>query len=224
MTDDQFRLPDLEAFPKNFTWGAATSAYQIEGAPFAHGKGSSIWDTFAHTPGAIIDGTTGDVATDSYHRGAQDIALMRDLGLDAYRFSISWPRIHPDGNGAVNQAGLDHYRALVDQLLDAGIAPWITLYHWDLPQALQDEGGWAARETTERFADYAAFMAAELGDAVAQWITHNEPWVVAFLGHAEGTKAPGIRDWPTALRVSHHLLLSHGLAVDALRAHGATQV
>jgi beta-glucosidase len=204
------------SFPPGFRFGAATAAYQIEGAAHEDGRGDSIWDTFCRLPGVIHNGDTGDVACDHYHRWREDLDLMAALGLDTYRFSISWPRVQPDGAGALNPAGVRFYRRLVEGLLERGIEPAATLYHWDLPQALQDAGGWANRDTAERFAEYAQHMARELGDLVTTWITHNEPWVVAFPGHAQGRFAPGVRDWPTALAVSHHLLLSHGLAVQAL--------
>ncbi len=204
-------------FPDGFVWGAATAAYQIEGAVTADGRGHSIWDTFSHTPGTIADGTTGDVAADHYHRVAEDVALMADLGLHAYRFSIAWPRIVPGGAGSVNRAGLDFYSRLVDHLLDRSIAPIATLYHWDLPQALQDLGGWANRDTAERFAEYAAVVAGALGDRVPTFTTLNEPWCSAFLGHATGVHAPGIADNATALMTAHHLLLAHGRGVAALR-------
>jgi beta-glucosidase len=168
----------------------------------------------------VANGDTGDVACDHYHRWREDLDLMRSLNVESYRFSIAWPRVQPDGRGPLNPKGVTFYRRLVEGLLERGIEPVATLYHWDLPQDRQDAGGWLARDTCERFAEYAQLMAAQLGDVVSRWITHNEPWVVAFLGHAEGAKAPGIRDWPTALRVAHHVLVSHGLAVDALRAHG----
>jgi beta-glucosidase len=200
------------------TFGAATAAYQIEGAAHADGRGESIWDRFAHTPGRIARGHTGDVACDHYNRWRTDLDLMAALGLEAYRFSIAWPRVLPEGGGGVNQAGVRFYRELAEGLRERGIEPIATLYHWDLPQALQDRGGWASRDTAERFAEYASLVAAELGDVVSEWITINEPWVIAFQGHAHGTKAPGIRDWPTALRVSHHALLAHGLGTQALRA------
>jgi beta-glucosidase len=206
------------AFPAGFRFGVAMAAYQIEGAAGEDGRGASIWDTFCRRPGAVAGGDTGDVACDHYHRWREDLDLMRALGVQSYRFSISWPRVQPDGRGALNRRGVAFYRALVEGMRERGIEPVATLYHWDLPQARQDAGGWAARDTASRFAEYAALMADELGDVVGGWITHNEPWVVAFLGHAEGVKAPGVRDWPTALRVAHHLLLSHGLALDALRA------
>jgi beta-glucosidase len=210
--------PDVGAFPPTLRLGAATASYQIEGAAHVDGRGESIWDTFCRVPGAVANGDSGEVACDHYHRWEADLDLMAELGLECYRFSIAWPRVQPDGRGRVNEAGLTFYRRLAEGLLERGIEPIATLYHWDLPQTLQDAGGWGNRDTAERFAEYAAIVARELGDAVSQWITHNEPWVVAFLGHAYGTKAPGVRDWPTALRASHHLLLSHGLALQSLRA------
>ncbi len=194
-------------------FGAATAAYQIEGAAREDGRGQSIWDVFSHRAG----GDTGDVACDHYHRWASDLDLMVALGLESYRFSIAWPRVQPDGRGALNPRGVAWYRRMIEGCLERGLEPVATLYHWDLPQARQEAGGWAVRDTALRFAEYAALMADSLGDLVGAWITHNEPWVVAILGHAVGHKAPGIRDWPTALTVAHHLLLSHGLAVDALR-------
>jgi beta-glucosidase len=208
---------DAAAFPPSMRLGAATASFQIEGAVHADGRGESIWDRFCATPGAVANGDTGDPACDHYRRWESDLDLMAELGLESYRFSIAWPRVQPSGRGAANAAGLDFYRRLVEGLLERGIEPIATLYHWDLPQALQDAGGWGERDTAQRFAEYAAIVADGLGDAVSQWITHNEPWVVAFLGHAYGTKAPGIRHWPTALSASHHLLLSHGLALRALR-------
>ena len=211
-------------FPSDFIWGAATSAYQIEGAWAEDGKGESIWDRFAHTAGKISDGSTGDVACDHYHRWQQDLDLMYDLGLQAYRFSISWPRVLPAGRGAVNQAGLDFYDRLVDGLLERGITPFVTLYHWDLPQALQDEGGWPARSTAEAFTAYADVVSSRLGDRVKHWITHNEPWVAAFLGYAMGVHAPGIQDFQQALATAHHLLLSHGWAIPVIRAHSKDAV
>ena len=204
-------------FPDDFIWGAATSAYQIEGAWDEDGKGESIWDRFSHTTGTIEDGSTGDVACDHYHRWPEDIALMKELGLRAYRFSVSWPRILPAGRGKVNQAGLDFYSRLVDGLLEAGIEPFLTLYHWDLPQSLQDEGGWAVRSTAEAFAEYADVLSRHLGDRVKHWITHNELFSIAFWGYQMGEHAPGLTDFPTSLRVIHHLLLSHGWAVPVLR-------
>ena len=204
-------------FPDNFIWGAATASYQIEGAWNKHGKGESTWDRFTHTPGHIKNNDTGDVADDHYNRWKKDIGLMKKIGLKAYRFSISWPRILPAGRGKVNQKGLDFYSKLVDGLLDAGITPFITLNHWDIPQALEDEGGWAARSTAEAFVDYANVVSRALGDRVKNWITHNEPAVVAWLGYETGVHAPGIKDYPTAVRVSHHLLLSHGWAVPVIK-------
>jgi beta-glucosidase len=203
------------AFPVGFRFGVAMAAYQIEGAVNEDGRGPSIWDVFCRRQGAVAGGDTGDVACDHYHRWREDLDLMAALGIESYRFSISWPRVQPDGRGPLNPAGVDFYRRLVEGLRARGVEPVATLYHWDLPQARQAAGGWAARDTALRFADYAALMSEELD--VDAWITHNEPWVMAFLGHAEGVKAPGIRDWPTALRASHHLLLSHGLAAQALR-------
>ena len=204
-------------FPDGFLFGAATAAYQIEGAVDEDGRGPSIWDTFSHTPGRVAHGDTGDVACDHYHRLDEDLDLMARLGLDSYRFSIAWPRIQPTGRGAANQQGLDFYARLVDGLRDRGIRPLATLYHWDLPQALQDAGGWGVRETSEAFADYAAIVGEALGDSVDGWTTLNEPWCSAFLGHASGVHAPGITDPATALRAAHHLNLAHGLALQALR-------
>ncbi|MBC7956125.1 MAG: beta-glucosidase [Cytophagales bacterium] len=209
-----------QKFPAGFVWGVATSAYQIEGAANEDGRGKSIWDTFSHTPGNTFQGHTGDVACDHYHRYAQDIELIAGLGVDAYRFSIAWPRVQPTGKGAWNTKGLDFYDRLVDGLLAKGIAPHATLYHWDLPQALQDEGGWGARDTTDRFADYAEVMGRRLGDRLATLCTHNEPWCTAQLGHRIGQFAPGARDPQLAVQVAHHLLLSHGKALLALRASG----
>ena len=203
-------------FPPGFLWGSATAAYQIEGAAREGGRGESIWDVFCRVPGAVADGHNGDVACDHYHRTAADIALMQDLNLAAYRFSISWARCIPDGV-TPNPEGIAFYSSLVDQLLAAGITPWVTLYHWDLPQALEDKGGWAVRETAERFAEFAAVMHEALGDRVRFWTTLNEPWVSAFLGYAAGIHAPGRRDPRAALAAVHHLLLGHGLAVRELR-------
>jgi beta-glucosidase len=211
-------------FPDGFTWGAATAAYQIEGAATADGKGPSVWDTFSHTPGQVRGGDTGDVACDSYHRYREDIALIAALGLRSYRFSISWPRIQPGGRGPVNQRGLDYYRALLDALGEHGIEATATLYHWDLPQELQDEGGWAVRATAERFAEYAALAAEALGGRVSRWITLNEPQVVSANGYRHGEHAPGLRDPAAAAAATHHLLLGHGLATRALRAAGAAEV
>jgi len=205
-------------FPHDFLWGAATASYQVEGAWNKDGKGESVWDRFSHTPGNISDGGTGDVACDHYHRYEEDIALMRRLGLKAYRFSVSWPRVLPLGRGRINPKGLDFYDRLVDGLCAANIEPFLTLFHWDLPQALQDEGGWANRSTGQAFADYAALMAKRLGDRVRFWTTFNEPSVVAFDGHLYGEHAPGIKDPRTAYQVVHHLMVAHGLAVQAIRA------
>jgi len=206
------------AFPPGFLWGAATAAYQIEGASAADGRGASIWDTFCRTPGRVKDGDTGDVACDHYHRYRDDVALMAELGLDTYRFSVSWPRVQPGGRGPVNQAGLDFYKRLVDELRSRDIEPWLTLYHWDLPQELEDAGGWPARDTAARFAEYAAVVHDALGDRVRYWTTLNEPWCSAFLGYASGYHAPGRTDSASALAATHHLLLGHGLAVQAMRA------
>ncbi|HZA85075.1 MAG TPA: GH1 family beta-glucosidase [Actinomycetes bacterium] len=214
-------MPGDRRFPAGFVWGAATSAYQVEGATREGGRGPSIWDTFSGTPGRVAGGDTGEVAADHYHRYRQDAALMADLGLGAYRFSIAWPRVQPDGRGPVNAAGLDFYRRLADSLLERGIEPWITLYHWDLPQALQDTGGWASREVVDRFVDYAVAVYGALSDRVANWTTLNEPWCAAFLGHAAGIHAPGVQDPETAVRAAHHLLLAHGRATQAMRALAA---
>ena len=178
-------------FPEGWVWGAATAAYQIEGAVREGGRGPSIWDTFSHSPGKIVNGDTGDVACDHYHRYPEDVALMGELGLGGYRFSIAWPRIFPTGAGRPNAEGLDFYERLIDELHAAGIAPYVTLYHWDLPQALQDRGGWANRDTAHRFGEYAHTVAAALGAGVQHWFTINEPWVAAFLGHWTGQHAPG---------------------------------
>jgi beta-glucosidase len=205
-------------FPENFLWGAAASAYQIEGAWNEDGKGESIWDRFTHTPGKIEDGSTGDVACDHYHRWRDDLALMKSLNLQAYRFSINWPRVLPAGRGAVNQKGLDFYSQLTDGLLSAGIAPFVTLYHWELPQALQEAGGWPARATAEAFAEYVDVVSRKLGDRVKNWITINEPWCVSFLSYQLGQHAPGWQnDWRSAIFAAHHVLLGHGLAVPIIR-------
>ncbi|MFI9005405.1 GH1 family beta-glucosidase [Streptomyces sp. NPDC053541] len=209
---------DLAAFPPSFAWGTATSAYQIEGAVAEDGRGPSIWDTFCRVPGAIDHGDRGDTACDHYHRWPEDIALMKELGTDTYRMSVAWPRVVPRGDGPVNTAGLDFYDRLVDALLAAGITPNITLYHWDLPQALQDRGGWTVRETAERLADYAGLVAGRLGDRVHRWATLNEPLCSAWIGHLEGRMAPGLTDLTAAVRASYHLLLGHGLATAAVRA------
>ena len=207
----------LEAFPEGFVWGVATSAFQVEGAHLIDGRGASIWDTYTAQPGRIQDGSHADVACDHFHRYPEDIALMKFLGVGAYRFSIAWPRIFPTGRGRVNAAGLDFYDRLVDALLEARIAPWVTLYHWDLPQALEDEGGWTNRATVDAFVKFAEAVSERLGDRAEHWITHNEPWCVSVLGHAQGDHAPGKKSWPDALIASHHLLLSHGRAVPVIR-------
>ena len=204
-------------FPDGFLWGAATAAYQIEGAVQEDNRGVSIWDTFCRQPGKVQGGVSGDIACDHYHRFRDDIALMKDLGLQGYRFSIAWPRIYPFGSGAVNEAGLAFYDRLVDALLDAGIEPMATLYHWDLPQALQDQGGWANRETAKHFATYARTMFDRLGGRVAKWVTHNEPIVVANFSHLQGFLAPGIRSHAINARVIHHLHLAHGFAMREFR-------
>ena len=208
------------AFPEGFLWGAATASYQIEGAVAEDGRTPSIWDTFSRLPGAVLDGDTGDVACDHYHRMPQDVALMRELGLGSYRFSVAWPRVRPDG-GAVDQRGLDFYRRLVDELHAAGVRPWLTLYHWDLPQTLEDAGGWTVRDTVDRFVEYAVTVHDALGDRVPVWTTLNEPWCSAFLGYTSGRHAPGRQEGAAGLRAAHHLLLAHGLATTELRARGA---
>ena len=208
---------DLQ-FPRNFAWGAATAAYQIEGAWDEDGKGESIWDRFCHTAGHIVDSTSGDTACDSYHKYREDISLLRELGIKNYRCSISWPRVLPAGRGMVNEKGLDYYDRLVDELCSANIEPFVTLYHWDLPQSLQDMGGWANRDTGKYFADYAALVSRRLGDRVKYWTTLNEPWVIAHLGHRTGEMAPGLKDERLCLQVIHNLLLAHGRAVEALKA------
>jgi beta-glucosidase len=205
-------------FPEGFVWGTATAAYQIEGAVNEGGRGPSIWDTFTHDPGRVVDGTNGDVACDHYHRMADDVALMAELGLGSYRFSIAWPRIVPTGSGRANPAGVDFYSRLVDALLERGIEPLATLYHWDLPQPLQDAGGWTNRDTAARFADYAEIVGAALGDRIPTITTLNEPWCSAFLGHSSGVHAPGITDNAAALSAVHHLNLAHGLGAAALRS------
>jgi beta-glucosidase len=200
-----------------FMWGVATSAHQIEGAIEADGRGESIWDRLEATPGAIADASNAGVACDHYHRWREDIGLMTSLGVDAYRFSIAWPRILPNGHGNVNNAGLDFYDRLVDALVDADIQPFITLYHWDLPQKLQEDGGWLSRDTVEAFVEYADVVTARLGDRVKYWATHNEPWCIAHLGHDRGDHAPGIKDPAGALSAAHHVLLSHGRACPVIR-------
>ena len=205
------------SFPPGFVWGAATSSYQIEGATNEDGRGESIWDRDAKTVANIEDGSSGDIACDHYHRWREDIALMSSLKLAAYRFSVAWPRVHPTGRSPVNDRGLDFYSRLVDALLERGIAPYVTLYHWDLPQALQDVGGWVNRDTAHAFVEYAEAVSRRLGDRVKHWITHNEPWCASFVSYAKGVHAPGLRDWSAAIASSHHLLLSHGWAVPVIR-------
>ena len=218
MTNRSDRLP--RRFPPGFVWGVATSSYQIEGAADAEGRGDSIWDEFCRRPGAIKDGSSGEVACDHYHRFEEDADLIAGLGIPAYRFSISWPRVQPLGSGPWNEPGLAFYDRLIDTLLARGIAPHVTLYHWDLPQALQESGGWANRDTVGRFVDYAREVARRFGDRAASISTHNEPWVVSILGHEAGIFAPGLKSQKVAMQVSHHLLLSHGLALQSLRAQG----
>ncbi len=206
------------SFPEDFLWGAATASYQIEGAANEDGRGASIWDTFSHTPGKVLHGDTGDTACDHYNRLEEDLDLMAKVGLKAYRFSVAWPRIQPDGGGPANQKGLDFYRRLVDGLRQRSIEPMLTLYHWDLPQALQDRGGWTSRETSERFAEYTGIVYEEFSDSVGFWITLNEPWVAAWLGHGYGVHAPGLEDATAALSATHHLLLGHALALERMRS------
>ncbi|MEO3747559.1 GH1 family beta-glucosidase [Plantactinospora sp. B5E13] len=215
-------MSDLSKLPPHFTWGVATAAYQIEGAAAEDGRKPSIWDTFSRVPGAVDNGDTGDVACDHYHRWPEDVELMRRLGVDAYRFSVAWPRVVPDGTGPVNPAGLAFYDRLVDGLLTVGIRPLVTLYHWDLPQALQDRGGWPERATAEAFAEYAGLVAGRLGDRVTDWVTVNEPLCISWIGHLEGKMAPGERDLTRAIATSHHVLLGHGLATAAIRAASPT--
>lgn len=205
-------------FPSNFIWGAATASYQIEGAWEEDGRGPSIWDTFSHTPGNVVNDDNGDIADDHYHRWKDDIQLMKSLGLKAYRFSISWPRILPEGEGEVNEAGLAFYDRLVDGLLEAGIQPYVTLFHWDLPQTLQDMGGWANGAVVDAFAHYTEVVAHRLGDRVKNWITLNEPWCFAYLGYYYGVHAPGLKDLPMANQASHNALLAHGKAVNVIRS------
>ncbi len=204
-------------FPEGFTWGAATAAFQVEGAFNVDGRGESIWDRFCKTPGNVKNQDTGEIACDHYHRYPEDIQILKELGVKAYRFSIAWPRILPAGRGKPNPKGLDFYQRLVDALLEAGIQPWATLYHWDLPQVLEDEGGWPVRATSEAFVHYADIVTRALGDRVKHWMTHNEPWVISFLGYQNGEHAPGRKSWPDALATSHHLLLSHGWVVPIIR-------
>jgi beta-glucosidase len=216
-------LPELAAaFPSDFVWGVATSAFQIEGAAADDGKGPSVWDSFCRQPGVISDSSDGQMACDHYRRWADDLDLIASLGVGAYRFSVSWPRVRPGGSGAWNAKGLDFYERLVDGLLARGVTPYLTLNHWDLPDELQANGGWADRDTVYRFVEYARGVAKRLGDRVASITTHNEPWVMSILGHESGIFAPGVKDRATAMQVSHHLLLSHGLALQAMRAQGCT--
>lgn len=205
-------------FPTGFIWGAATASYQVEGAAAEDGRTPSIWDTFSRTPGKVRNGDTGDIAADHYHRYRDDVALMKQLGLKAYRFSVSWSRVQPTGRGPAVERGLDFYRKLVDELLDAGIMPVATLYHWDLPQELEDAGGWPERVTADRFADYAAIVSGALGDRVGMWTTLNEPWCSAYLGYGSGVHAPGRTEPAAALQAAHHLNLAHGRAIEVLRA------
>lgn len=214
--------PSYPQLPPGFLFGTSTASYQIEGAWDEDGKGRSIWDTFTHEEGRIADGSTGDVACDHYHRVDEDVALMRGLGTHGYRFSISWPRVQPDGRGAINDTGLDFYDRLVDRLLEAGQRPMATLYHWDLPQALEDDGGWLSRETAQRFGEYAAVVAERLGDRVTHWVPVNEPNVVAYLGYALGMHAPGKKLLFEGVQAVHHLLMAHGMGAAAIRSSGAT--
>jgi beta-glucosidase len=205
---------------RTFVWGAGTAAFQVEGATMADGRGESIWDRFAATAGNVADGDTGEPACEHYYRWREDLDLMRDLKLQSYRFSVAWPRVQPDGRGPANRKGLDFYRRLAEGLRERGIAPFATIYHWDLPQALQNGGGWASRDVVDRFAEYARLVLNELDDVVEDWVTHNEPWVTSFLGYAAGVKAPGVRDWAAAIRASHHALLAHGVVVREFREAG----
>ena len=218
MTTRTSPLALTRPFPPGFLWGTATAAYQIEGAITEDGRGESIWDTFSRRPGAVLHGDTGDVACDHYHRLDEDLDLLEELGVGAYRFSVAWPRVQPSGTGPANQRGLDFYRRLVDGLRARNIEPTLTLYHWDLPQPLQDRGGWCDRDTTDRFADYVDLVARSLGGDVERWITLNEPWCSSWLGYGAGYHAPGIRDIGMAAAANHHLLLAHGKAIPILRA------
>jgi beta-glucosidase len=211
---DQLNTP----FPPDFVWGAATASYQIEGAVDVDGRGESVWDRFSATPGKVRNGDSGAIACDFYHRYSDDIGLMRQLGIGAFRFSIAWPRVLPNGRGAVNTAGLDFYDRLIDELLGHGIEPYATLFHWDTPQVLEDRGGWPSREIVGAFSEYVEAVAERLGDRVKHWITHNEPWVVSWIGYGWGHHAPGRTSEPDALATAHHLLLSHGRAVEILRS------
>ena len=215
-------MPVLQ-FPPGFTWGVSTSSYQVEGAVGEDGRGESIWDRFSHTPGKVRNGDTGDVATDHYHRWREDVALMAELGVNAYRLSIAWPRLFPEGRGTLNRAGIAFYDRLIDELLEHGIQPFPTLYHWDLPQALENRGGWLNRSTADWFADYARTCFERLGDRVPTWFTINEPWIVGALGYYDGIHAPGVRDLRASLVAEHHVLLAHGKAVRAFRDTGRGQ-
>ena len=205
------------AFPSDFVWGAATAAYQVEGAATEDGRGESIWDRFSATPGNVANDDTGAIACDTYHRYAEDIRLMRTLGIGAFRLSVAWPRILPEGRGPVNRAGLDFYDRLVDDLLANGLDPYVTLYHWDLPQALEENGGWPVRDTVDAFTEYTEVVVARLGDRVRHWITQNEPWVISWLGYGLGVHAPGRTSDSDALAAGHHILLAHGRAAEVLR-------
>ncbi|WP_026675503.1 GH1 family beta-glucosidase [Alkalihalobacterium bogoriense] len=207
-------------FPNDFVWGTATSSYQIEGAAREDGKGESIWDQFSRIPGKVHNNDTGIIACDHYHLYESDIKLMKELGIKSYRFSVSWPRIFPNGTGQVNERGLDFYKRIIDTLLENGITPALTMYHWDLPQALQDKGGWTNRDIVDYFVDYGSVLFKNFGDVVDNWITHNEPWVVSYLGYGSGEHAPGYQDFPSFVKASHHLLLSHGKTVQAFRESG----
>ena len=211
-------LDPIAGLPPSFRWGVATSSYQIEGAVAEDGRTPSIWDTFSRVPGAVANGDHGDVACDHYHRMPQDVAMIKDLGVDTYRFSVAWPRVQPGGRGPVNPKGLAFYDRLVDELLAAGIDPWVTLYHWDLPQELEDAGGWPVRDTAYRFADYSMLVFDALSDRVDTWTTLNEPWCSAWLGYHTGLHAPGRKDFGASIAAVHHLLLGHGLATQAMRA------
>ena len=220
-TEDQPFLRRSD-FPADFRWGCSTSSYQIEGAVLEDGRGESIWDRFCATPGRIRDASSGAVACDHYRRWPQDLDMAASLGTNAYRFSIAWPRIFPGGRGRVpNQKGLDFYARLVDGMLERGLEPWGTLYHWDLPQALQDQGGWAHRDTIAAFVEYTDVVSRHLGDRIKHWITHNEPWCTAFIGNYEGAHAPGLKNFQTALQVCHNVMVSHGLAIPVIRRNVA---
>ncbi len=208
-------------FPKDFQWGFSSSAYQIEGGVDKGEKGSSIWDTFSHAPGNVTNGDTGDIACDHYHRYKEDLQIIADLGSDVYHFSTAWTRIQPNGKGRAQQEGIDFYNRLVDSTLELGLKPWLTLFHWDLPQALQDEGGWTNRDTADYFVDYADILFRALGDRIPMWLTHNEPWVASYLGYGMGIHAPGIKDYKQAVAAAHCIMLSHGKTVQAFRASDA---